>query len=429
MIMFRLILVSWVVGFGFIFVSCGVKTHSDDNSPPSLSLVDLTELKLDAAATLSDKTQPNPGLQQPLTQSSIQSYRLEAASDMTIFFQERSSAHACEGGSHFEGPLVSISKPDGSMNLGEVMSDTVGGLHQYRLQAGKGTNKFTIQFNSDVTCSFQTEFMLTAGADMKAVGAVDKALIGKWSKWETNHSHKISALINIDDVAIWTSKVSLNDELIYDIDYIVKANTNVIPHQLELTAKSVRKPSKQNPERVGDQLHCIYEVSKFAGSSDLKVYCLAKNETFYPTMFPVELSEIYHSGDAEAAPLTLFEKNDLNLTIPDASSSGVSTTFDVGDDVVIGDLSVFVSIRHKYLGEVRITIVDPQGNQVVFNPESQTSGQAIFGRGGVVSPDLIKLRGKSAKGRWTLKFTDNASGDIGTVLAARVVNYRPENSL
>ncbi len=130
-----------------------------------------------------------------------------------------------------------------------------------------------------------------------------------------------------------------------------------------------------------------------------------------------------------------YASTDVPKTIADNAS--VNSTLVVADNKVIQDVNVTIgNITHSYTGDVEIRLIGPDATTVllvdnrggggdnfintVFDDEaaiSITAGTPPFT--GSFRPEqvLTAFDGKNAAGTWTLRITDTASGDTGTLTA------------
>ncbi|MEA2468378.1 MAG: hypothetical protein QOJ57_2504, partial [Thermoleophilaceae bacterium] len=138
-------------------------------------------------------------------------------------------------------------------------------------------------------------------------------------------------------------------------------------------------------------------------------------------------------GAAQVATAT-----DVPKAIPDGSGSA-SSTLTIADPSRVADLNVSISrITHTWVGDLRIELIGPDGTSVlladqpggpdnggdnfvntVFDDEASTplsSGSAPYT--GTFRPQgrLSAFDGRQANGTWTLKVTDLAAGDTGSIV-------------
>jgi uncharacterized repeat protein (TIGR01451 family) len=140
---------------------------------------------------------------------------------------------------------------------------------------------------------------------------------------------------------------------------------------------------------------------------------------------------------------------DVPIDIPDndPASPGVSLLV-VGDDVTITDLNVHVQISHTWVGDIQIVLRSPAGNTAVLLDRPGVPAGAVgcmdnnmditfddaaamtaavledhcagtdpwySGEAQPVDP-LSVFNGESTAGTWQLEVTDNAAGDLGTIV-------------
>jgi subtilisin family serine protease/subtilisin-like proprotein convertase family protein len=105
-----------------------------------------------------------------------------------------------------------------------------------------------------------------------------------------------------------------------------------------------------------------------------------------------------------------FPSTDTPISIPDANPAGIASTINVADDLTINALSVEVNITHTFIGDLIVTLVGPNGAQVVLH--NRTGGSTDNLHETYVVPDFD---GGSAAGAWQLLVSDNAGIDLGTL--------------
>ncbi len=141
-----------------------------------------------------------------------------------------------------------------------------------------------------------------------------------------------------------------------------------------------------------------------------------------------------------------------DLPIPDAAPAGVSDTINVADSFTIGDLDVRLEITHTWVGDLCVTLEkdggapilliarmgadtgvpchqnDPFGcaadnlADVTLDDGASTSieDQCTANLAGTFRPHLDSLaafNGLDSAGAWTLEVSDNAVGDVGTLVS------------
>ena len=108
-----------------------------------------------------------------------------------------------------------------------------------------------------------------------------------------------------------------------------------------------------------------------------------------------------------------------SLAIPDNSSSGVASSLALGTAIRIDRIAVDLDIRHSWIGDLTVTLTSPMGTQSALivrpgaAPDSGGSGSSADDIRFTVTSNAF--RGESAAGLWTLKVTDLAAADLGTL--------------
>lgn len=103
-----------------------------------------------------------------------------------------------------------------------------------------------------------------------------------------------------------------------------------------------------------------------------------------------------------------------NLAIPDRDPAGISSAIEVARSGQIKTLDVFLDIEHTYIGDLQVTLVSPQGLQVVLHSRAGASTHNLVATYNSMSiPALVELHGLEAQGSWTLKVVDLALRDTG----------------
>ena len=133
--------------------------------------------------------------------------------------------------------------------------------------------------------------------------------------------------------------------------------------------------------------------------------------------------------------------------LADATWRGTTSTnipIQIADDIRIDDINVNLSITHTWLRDLSVQLISPDGtvvnlvtrrggsgdnliatidDQATLSVTSISNALTVSGsfRG---EQALSSLRGKSAKGQWIIRITDNERGDVGQLLKAEL-DIRP----
>lgn len=106
-----------------------------------------------------------------------------------------------------------------------------------------------------------------------------------------------------------------------------------------------------------------------------------------------------------------------NLSIPDNTSAGVSSSITLNQPGSVGHMKVNIDITHTYIGDLRIELVSPVGRIVMLHSQlggNQDNLVATYDSAAPLSP-LSALASQPIQGTWTLRVTDLARADEGTL--------------
>ena len=120
-------------------------------------------------------------------------------------------------------------------------------------------------------------------------------------------------------------------------------------------------------------------------------------------------------ADAATSPELFFE-SEPGKTIPDNSIAGIKDTIEVSAQSRTAAIEVAVSIRHTWIGDLRVTLIAPDGTTAVLHDRVGSSQKDLvrtYDAAG--TPQLAALNGKSTKGVWMLQVQDTAAQDTGTL--------------
>ncbi|MCL1035866.1 S8 family serine peptidase [Shewanella submarina] len=103
-------------------------------------------------------------------------------------------------------------------------------------------------------------------------------------------------------------------------------------------------------------------------------------------------------------------ENTTPVDLPDNDPNGIESTIDVTDDVTIFGVTANVDITHTWIGDLIVSLVSPDGTESVMHNRSGGSADDL-----VETYELNDFNGEMAGGTWTLKVSDNAGADLGTL--------------
>ena len=106
------------------------------------------------------------------------------------------------------------------------------------------------------------------------------------------------------------------------------------------------------------------------------------------------------------------------LAIPDNSASGATSSIDIDESGTAKSIAVSVYIIHSWIGDLKISLVAPDGSEAVLHNREGGDGDDIntTWRSSDVE-SLNALHEKSIQGPWKLKAVDLAAADRGRLIA------------
>ncbi len=111
---------------------------------------------------------------------------------------------------------------------------------------------------------------------------------------------------------------------------------------------------------------------------------------------------------------SLFVEDVESVLIPDKNPDGVTKTLVISPDKPIRDLVISVDITHTWVGDLRVTLIAPDGTAIhLVNRQGGDSDNLVKTWRSQDNPQLQILRGKSSKGDWKLQVIDFALQDVG----------------
>ena len=103
-----------------------------------------------------------------------------------------------------------------------------------------------------------------------------------------------------------------------------------------------------------------------------------------------------------------------NLTIPDNRPAGVSSAINISKAGSVSNIKVSVSIKHPYVGDLRVTLRSPGGKLDTLHAQLGGSNDDLVATYDSASPGLLSgMLGQSMQGDWVLNVSDRAPRDVG----------------
>ena len=116
----------------------------------------------------------------------------------------------------------------------------------------------------------------------------------------------------------------------------------------------------------------------------------------------------------EAAGQTIHQESAPGLAIPDNASAGISNSIAISQAGTVKGLKVSVDITHSFIGDLKVELVAPSGQQVLLHDRAGGSDDNLIRSfDSVTSPVLVTLVGQQSQGNWNLRVRDLAAQDVG----------------
>ncbi|MCP4759671.1 MAG: hypothetical protein GY894_08365 [Planctomycetes bacterium] len=117
-----------------------------------------------------------------------------------------------------------------------------------------------------------------------------------------------------------------------------------------------------------------------------------------------------------------FTYTAYDVPIPIVDNTEITSTIDVGDAYCIGDIDVELDITHTYIGDLIVDLEAPSGVTVRLHDRSGSGDDDLhvtYDDDGGTMPDgpgeLSDFVGEIVTGTWTLRVSDNAGADQGSL--------------
>jgi subtilisin-like proprotein convertase family protein len=104
-------------------------------------------------------------------------------------------------------------------------------------------------------------------------------------------------------------------------------------------------------------------------------------------------------------------------TIPDNDPTGIASAITLSGGGSASEITVRVSIRHTWIGDLRVELFSPAGQRAVLHNRAGRSQDDIEEEWTSAPPSpMAPLVGQGIDGAWVLRVTDLARRDVGTLV-------------
>ncbi|RMD96523.1 MAG: peptidase S8 [Calditrichaeota bacterium] len=111
---------------------------------------------------------------------------------------------------------------------------------------------------------------------------------------------------------------------------------------------------------------------------------------------------------------TFTQKASPARDIPDNDPSGIQEVLQFQQEAILSNIRVHLDISHTYIGDLRVTLVAPNGEAVILHNRNGGSANNLETTYDLTTtPGLNQLLGQPLQGAWTLQVQDLAPLDTG----------------
>jgi subtilase family serine protease len=185
-----------------------------------------------------------------------------------------------------------------------------------------------------------------------------------------------------------------------NLNFVMSGGTGDADMYVKFGAQSTSTVYDCRPYKTGNAETCTFAAPS-AGTYYVRLHG-------YAAFTGVSLTGSYTTGGGGGTHGTF--SNTTAKAIPDSSSitSTIAVTGITGNAPT--NLSVSVNITHTYRGDLKIDLVSPSGT--TYNLKASSGSDSADN---VVATYVVNAATSVANGTWTLKVTDTAAGDTGTL--------------
>jgi subtilisin-like proprotein convertase family protein len=169
-------------------------------------------------------------------------------------------------------------------------------------------------------------------------------------------------------------------------------------------------------DRVGgsdDDIRTTYAMDDFNGGSAAGTWRLIVSDHENMDTGVIKEWEIAIATgevpDPDPDPDTYRYESSTRVDVPDNDSNGITSTIEVTDSLTIGELKAYIDVSHTYVGDLVIILSHNGTDYALWDREGGSSDdiQKEF--------DITVFNGTDASGVWTLKISDHAGIDTGSL--------------
>jgi len=396
----------------------------------------------------------NSDAPQPFSHSSSTIYLLIVEEKSRVMIRERGKSLSCLKGSEGAGPFVTIVlAEDSQVTSDSVKSPKFAVTHaDFAASLEAGTFEVFVNFYANSkSCAATFQFVFEkqddieigdggetdGNTDVGDKGPIDSGgggtgggitapelpfdseLFGMWTRHTSpNNSFSLQTL-EISNTGKVIERLSDDGFVSLDQDLTISMRQHTNFARFEKIVRGIRIDHTEDQGKVGDIKKCIYEIEN--DPKTLNVSCSAAGAP----NFPVNLNDgfVFIGGGAEFTA----RLDNLNLSIPDNDPYGISQPLTISQDVEIKDIEISIEIFHPFRGDLRVSMLNPSGHEVLLFKQPGDFNNDIFQtftiHSGNAHGNLREFLNSSSKGDWILKVIDTADNHVGKLNSFTIKIY------
>ncbi|BCN26233.1 S8 family peptidase [Vibrio alfacsensis] len=263
-----------------------------------------------------------------------------------------------------------------------VTTDLMGCDEGQNTSAGLGINGLHGGTEQDPNCNYTSTMNGTSSAAPNTSGAIAAIM-------STNH-----ALTARDVRALLAETASVTDAEHPGVQL------EFVNNQGELVSYEAISPWQKNA--AGVDFHAFYGFGAVNLDEAMKRARMTNN------VLPAQI-------------ITPWASNTAQVSVPDASLEGGSSSISLTDDLTVESVQVKLTLEHSRLPDLAIELISPSGTRSVLQtPRNGLVGQSLDPSIGGYEDQLMlsnQFYGENAKGEWTLRAIDTNGDEVFSFIA------------
>jgi Zn-dependent metalloprotease len=106
-----------------------------------------------------------------------------------------------------------------------------------------------------------------------------------------------------------------------------------------------------------------------------------------------------------------FSSTDVPKAVPDNNQTGATSNLSIAGNGTVSTLTLSLNITHTWKGDLRVTLIGPDGTQYVAHNRTGGSADNVV----INARNVTNFNNRTAAGTWRLQVQDLAAADLGTL--------------